>query len=330
MDIKIYNLDHVPLSDRNGSYGGNSGDKEGVLINGEYWIIKYPRNIQHLQNVGTIAMNTSPLSEYIGSHIYHILGYPVHDTILGIRDHQIVVACKDFCDDNHRLLEFRQLKNTHNAELGKALDRTFRSTGSDHFTNLDEIRLHLAYNPVIKNIPGISDRFWDCLIIDGFINNNDRNNGNWGILRSRTESILAPVYDNGSSFLPNLSEEKLRSKLADPRLLLDAAIHNVTAYSLDGIHNAHFSDILKLDIPELQQSIRRVVPVILQKLPECVELIKNIPECVDSYEIITPARKSIYSKSIQLCASQLLQPSLRQLQNEKERDMTLHHNNMER
>lgn len=310
MKTIIYNLNNVPISDRNGTYGGDSGDKEGVLINNEYWLIKYPRNNKQLLNGDVLSYSTSPLSEYLGSQIYHLLGYPVHDTMLGIRNEKIVVACKDLCDSKHRLIEFRQLKNTYNKELTDALNDTPQSTGSDHFVNLSEIITHLLYNPTIKDISGIKDRFWDCVIIDGFINNNDRNNGNWGILRSHEESILAPIYDNGSSFLPNVPENKLRRKLSDPRLLLDNAVHGVTAYSLDGKNNAHFSDLLKQNIPELNQAIKRVVPIILQKLPDCVDLINGVPEQAGFYEVMSSARKSVYISSMQLCVSHLLQPAL--------------------
>jgi len=41
----------------------------------------------------------TPLSEFLGSHIYAILGYPVHETLLGYRKGKIVVACKDFSLD---------------------------------------------------------------------------------------------------------------------------------------------------------------------------------------------------------------------------------------
>ena len=33
-----------------------------------------------------LSYMTAPLSEYIGSHIYEILGIDVHQTILGIRN----------------------------------------------------------------------------------------------------------------------------------------------------------------------------------------------------------------------------------------------------
>ena len=73
-------------------------------------------------------------------------------------------------------------------------------TGSEHFVLLNEVLIHLEYNPSINNIPGIKERFWDCVVIDGFINNNDRNNGNWGILRNKSGDVLSPIY------VPSLSD----------------------------------------------------------------------------------------------------------------------------
>lgn len=39
----IHDFSNLSLSDRNGMYSGNSGDKEGVRIEGERWIIKAAR-----------------------------------------------------------------------------------------------------------------------------------------------------------------------------------------------------------------------------------------------------------------------------------------------
>lgn len=49
--MRIFDFSSCPFSDRNGTYGGNSGDKEGVLIEGEPWIIKYPKKGSRLNNV---------------------------------------------------------------------------------------------------------------------------------------------------------------------------------------------------------------------------------------------------------------------------------------
>lgn len=82
---ELSNFEQLVLSDRNGMYGGMAGSKEGVLKDGAYWIIKYPKNTREMAVEG-MSYTTSPLSEYIGSHIYGLLGFDVHETELGIRN----------------------------------------------------------------------------------------------------------------------------------------------------------------------------------------------------------------------------------------------------
>ena len=119
----FYDLTNNKYSERNGYYGGAAGDKDGIVIDGEPWICKYPKPTIGMDGGGNLSpFALTPLSEYLGSHIYAILGFPVHETILGIRDGHLVVGCKDFCQDDERLLEIRTIKNIHlkdvNSELG--------------------------------------------------------------------------------------------------------------------------------------------------------------------------------------------------------------------
>lgn len=306
--MKLYKLDGFPLSDRNSTYGGNSGDKEGILIDNEYWIVKYPKKGSRLKDVKDMSYASTPESEYIGSHVYEILGYPVHKTILGIRNGHLVVGCKDLCSENQRLIEFRQLKNTYNKTLNEKLNTSISSTGSEHFTVLEEILIHLKYNPSLLKIKGINERFWDCAVIDGFINNNDRNNGNWGIIRTGNNDELAPIFDNGASFSPNVSESKIQAKLLNNDVLVQSACSGITAYSLDGEHSALYRDIIKLDNKELKAAIKRNVPLIKSKMSEIERLIDEIPENVGRYYIISKARKTIYKKELHIRLENILVP----------------------
>ena len=77
-------------------YGGHAWNKLGVIINNENWFLKFPQSIRNFTRKVEISYTTSPISEYIGSHIYEIIGIPVHKTMLGIKDKKVVVACKDF------------------------------------------------------------------------------------------------------------------------------------------------------------------------------------------------------------------------------------------
>lgn len=104
MSIIIHDLNDAPR-DLLGNYGGKSGFKYGITIDGDRWMVKFPENTKGFPRLGKKNNHippyaTSPISEYIGSHIYGALGIPVHKTILGYRQGKIVVACKDF-DLNH-------------------------------------------------------------------------------------------------------------------------------------------------------------------------------------------------------------------------------------
>ena len=311
--MHIFDFSSCPLSDRNSTYGGNSGGKEGVLIKGEPWIIKYPKKGGRLNNVEDLLYSTTQVSEYIGSHIYEILGYPVHKTLLGIKNKQVVVACKDFCGKDTRLIEFRQLKNTYNKELNAKLDLSISEIGSEHLVSLNEILIHLDYNPALNNISGIKDRFWDCVIIDGFINNNDRNNGNWGILRSESGDVLSPIYDNGASFSPNVPEKRIINKLHNLDSLEKGIYDSVTAYSLNGASNATFVDIIHFNNESLKKSIKRVIPLIKNRMGDISEMINSIPEKVGEFSIISKERKQLYLKEMEVRLNKWLLPEYNRL-----------------
>ena len=108
--IEIADLRDCPPSGR--LYGGRAGRKEGILIDGEPWLAKYPRSTRDLRGRGLPSYTSSPLSEYLGSHIYALLGIPTHETRLGYRDGKIVCACRDFTSPGVVLYEFSKVKTT--------------------------------------------------------------------------------------------------------------------------------------------------------------------------------------------------------------------------
>ena len=151
----ICDLDQYAYSIRHGSYGGIAGAKDGILINGEMYLVKFPKASRCVK-----VASTSPLSEYVGSHIYEILGYDVHKTLLGIRRGKVAVACKDFCaKPSERLLEMRTLKNGANEQLEELLEQEMHYSPTGERVNLNELLLHLKYNMILQKIPNISNRF---------------------------------------------------------------------------------------------------------------------------------------------------------------------------
>lgn len=316
---KIYNFDNLEYSSRHGMYGGMAGDKDGVKIVNDFWIIKYPKNTKDMVGNNLDAYTSSPLSEYIGSHIYEKLEIPVHETLLGVRNNKLVVACKDFCKVRGSLMEMRTIKNAAHKELEEKLKTEMHYSQTRDLVNLNELLLHLDNNPILQKVPNIKERFWDMFVVDIFIDNNDRNNGNWGILCFEDKNgspfyQLAPVYDNGNSFETKLSEEKICELLNDRKEACIRAIGSRTAYTLnDKLVPA--KKALFIDNKDLRLAIQRIVPKIQKNMFEICDLIQDTPEKVtlsDGKEIIVCSnnRKNLYIHNLQDRLDNILIPAL--------------------
>lgn len=88
-------------------------------------MIKFPESTKDFmgrqkKNAHFPSYTASPLSEYIGSQIYQSLGIPVHETMLGIRDNKLVVACKDFdpLSQAGRIWTDKKLIDRHRDRIG--------------------------------------------------------------------------------------------------------------------------------------------------------------------------------------------------------------------
>ena len=181
---RIYNFNNLESSGI--AYGGHSGSKKGVIIDNERWLLKYPKSTKSMQ-VENLSYTTTPLSEYLGSHIYETIGLETHETRLGIINDKLVVACKDFLNDSEVILDYNAIKNEYNEEIERAIDSLNLSKKSH---NLDEIILIMENNVYFKRIPSLKERFWDMFVIDALISNNDRNEGNWGLVLDKEKKIL--------------------------------------------------------------------------------------------------------------------------------------------
>lgn len=305
----IYDFRNCMTNERNGTYGGLAGDKEGITFQGENWIIKYPKSTKGMRGE-LISYMTSPLSEYIGSHIYKILGYDVHETLLGIRNNKIVVACKDFCKNEGALREIRTLKNIYNENLSKVVEESFLPSSVSHTVDIDELMLHFKYNPILSNRPDIIERFWDCVVVDIFINNNDRNNGNWGLLFEDKKYRLAPIFDNGAAFSNKFSEERIKNLLYDENRMRDSSLKTNTIYS-SGETVLTAEKMLKIDDKNLESALNKNVPLLKAKMQEIRTFIDEIPKSYQNIEVCSKERKEFYIKGMELRLNEIIEPAFR-------------------
>ena len=308
MNTYIYDLDEYATNERNGTYGGKAGEKEGININGEPWIVKYPKSTRGMRG-DLDSYTTSPLSEYIGSHIYQMIGIDAHDTILGYRNNQIVVACKDFCQHSGDLREIRTLKNIYNKELADRLETSISSTSDSHLIDLEDMKIHFEFNPILKILPEVQTRFWDQIIVDGLIGNNDRNNGNWGILLEDGEYKLAPVFDNGASFSNKLPDRKIKDMLQSPERLNKSLEMTKTIYQIDG-KQLFVKDLINIDDRGFYDSIIRKIPIIAERITEIKRFISDIPQMYNGLIVCSDERKEFYSFCVEERFKQYLVPVL--------------------
>ena len=279
--IEIIDFTNCELSSKNLEYGGRAGEKKGIIYNNGFWFLKFPKNTLGMDKVKGLSYVTSPLSEYIGSNIYRILGYDVHETVLGIcfdgKKNKVVCACKDFIKDdkNELLIPYTALRNDTNPELmSRREDESSLSASS-----INEIIFQLEHNSVLKNIENAKERFWDVVLIDMLINNNDRNEDNWGVIKNKINNTyqLSPIYDCGNCFYGKTSEERIEEILSNEVKLNSSALNGITAYEDDEEKRIRNEDIVKISNVDLSKSIARVYRLIVSKLSDIEAFINQIP-----------------------------------------------------
>ena len=189
------------------AYAGANGKKIGIEYNGEQYMLKFPPSGQVKRT--ELSYTNSCLSEHIASTIFNMVGIEAQKTILGTYDvsgkTKVVCACRDFTADGIRLYDFCSIKNT-------VIDSGHNGTGTELEDILETIEKQQFVNPV-----ELLEHFWDVFIIDAFLGNFDRHNGNWGFLynpATQTASI-APGYDCGSCLLPQADETIMRNVLSN-------------------------------------------------------------------------------------------------------------------
>lgn len=292
--IGIVDFSRCPLSSRNLQYGGRAGEKRGIIYNENLWFLKFPKNTIGMRNVDGLSYVTSPLNEYIGSHIYEILGYDVHKTLLGIcfdgKKNKIVCACKDFINDefNEVLIPYTSLRNDTNPILMERKDSSFQSA-----SNINEILFQLKHNSILKDIQYAQERFLEVAIVDMLINNNDRNEDNWGVIKFKKENkyILSPIYDCGNCFYGKTSEDRIDEILNNDDKLFSSAMNGVTAYEDDNGSRISAINILKIINQYNRDSILKVYNNFISHYDEIESLILEIPNEFNGIYVMSSQRK---------------------------------------
>ena len=308
--IKIENFDNI--SNSGITYGGHSGSKKGIIYNNERWFLKYPKSTKSM-NIKDLSYTTSPLSEYIGSHIYTLIGLKTHNTLLGIANDKVVVACKDFLDIKETILDYNSIKNDYNEKVEKELEKL--SSSSNNGTELEEIEIIMNNNYYFKKFPELKDRFWDMFIIDAFISNNDRNDNNWGLILNHDTMKLrvCPVYDNGAAFYNKTPTNKIVDILNDEHKIKQVFYDSAISSFLDKgkiVNPLKYIETMKNK--DCNAALLRIFNKI--DLKKIKEVFDNIPLEYNNIPIISNLQKEYYYKSLEYKYMNVLLPIYKKLE----------------
>lgn len=290
-------IDFTELPKRNKSYAGANGSKISIVYNGEQYMLKFP---PHSMKNHDMSYSNSCISEYLGCKIFEKAGVPVQETILGTYKtkkgvEKIVVACKDFTSVGIELQDFASLKN-------QIIDSERNGYGTELADILSVFDEQTAMEP-----EKIRERFWDMFIVDAFIGNWDRHNGNWGFLYhvQSDELTLAPVFDCGSCLYPQADERMIMKILADKQEI-NHRIFNIplSAIQNNGKKINYYEFISALDNEECNRALLRILSRIDMK--EIFNVIEKTP-------FISDLQKEFYRTMLMTRKERILEYSVKRM-----------------
>lgn len=272
-----------------------SEKKKTLIYDGKKYLVKFPDPIREKNK--NISYINNAFSEYIGSNIFKMVGFPTQNTIIGVYKYnekeKIVCACEDFTNSNKVLYEFENLALSTNP------DKKIETELTDILNVLDE-------NNII-NIPKIKEKFWDMFVIDSLIGNTDRHNGNWGFLVDiKTNKIeFAPIYDCGSCLNPMIDDDEIK-KLQDNDIK-NLAINCYSCLKENGKKINYMTYIKECKNEECNKAILRVFKNIK---------IDEINKFIDEISCMSNERKEFYKKIINI-RYKIIQEVYNKINNEK-------------
>lgn len=264
-----------------------------IMVAGFRYIMKYQKNSE-------VGMTYSHVSEYLGSHVFQMLGIPVQETFLGTYQGSNVVLLKNFCKEGEILVPFNDVGES-TLERDKEL----------YQYSYDEIQQMLRDNSKLVRVNETVERFWDMFVIDALNGNFDRHGGNWGFIKKENKYTIAPVYDNGSCMYPRInSDEKIDQVLRSEGEIEKRIFQFPTSQILlAGRKSSYYDVISSMQFQACNDAVCRIVPRIN---------LDQINAMIEQIDMISPQRALFYKTMYKRRYEAILLPTYQRLLSEGE------------
>ena len=289
-------LDFTNLSTKKKAYGGANGSKLSVIYNDELYMLKLP---MHALKNPNLSYTNSCTSEYLGCHIFNMLGIKAQETLLGTYKYhdkvKTVVACKDFTFPGVVILDFASIKN-------QIIDSASNGYGTELSDIIDTIN-----KQTVVDSEELKEHFWNMFVVDAFIGNWDRHNGNWGFLYNQeTDKLeIAPIFDCGSALFPQIDDELIK-KVISSKAEMNARVYDIptSAILIDGKRANYHKVITSLEYKDCNKAIKRIVPKIQ---------LDDINKLIDNVEELSQLKKEFLKKILKLRKELILDAAFKKL-----------------
>lgn len=265
--------------DVHANYGG-SDRKDGLLgPDGSRYMVKYSEKQAPRYDLATNYVN-NVVSEYVTSHIFGLLGYQVHDTELGTLGGEIAVVCRNFVPPGGTLLEF-----------GTVLRKHYDSGAISRIPDIEQIYDAFEKDPDLSPHADVFKRsYWERFVGDALVGNFDRHRGNFGYLVGSDGSVTAsPIYDNGSTLFPNLSESGMQEVLADPKEIMQRIkLYPKAALEMHKKKVSYYDMMASGLYSELTDAVVQTVPRIRDSMPA-------VRDFINGCSFLSDTRKDFYN-----------------------------------
>lgn len=262
--MKLFDFSKNRLSYK--SYGG-SEKKIGIYIDDDLYMIKF-------QKKTAFGVRFNTISEYLGSHIYQMLGFDCQNTYLGTYNGENVVACKDFVSDDIQFVPFNDVGESSLEEDKEKYQYSY-----------EDIMELLNANKKLTNVNETISLFFEMYIVDALLGNFDRHGANWGFIKKNNKYYIAPIFDNGSCLYPNLTNEDEMKMIINDEEEINKRIYKfpTSQIKLDGQKSSYFEVISSLKFEEMDKALLKIYPLI--DLNEIFKLIDEIPIISDTHKL---------------------------------------------
>lgn len=276
-------------------YGG-SEKKKKIEYNNDLYLLKFPDPICE-KDLPLSYMN-NVFSEYIGCKIFSSVGIPTQKVIIGTYNEEstimqikkkVVVACKDFTNNNEKLVEFSSLANSITE-----IDKKFTT---------DIVDIYEVMNRLNCDKEKMINKFWDMFVVDTLIGNVDRHLSNFGFIINNNNVDYAPVYGCGSTLHPLLSDEKMKEILKSEADFKNTVFSIYPVYKYD-LKKLTYNEFYLKNIEDLNNALLRLYPKINME---------KINSIIDDTPYMSNIRKEFLKKSILFRKENILEKAYKKL-----------------